>query len=61
MEVWRHGGMETGVLDYDIAYFHIHQHCELHKGSSYSGTPLIQTPMGQKKVSVLVRCPHFRG
>ena len=27
----------------------------------YSGTPLIQTPMRQKKVSVLVRCPHFRG
>ena len=24
--------------------------------------PLIQTPpMGQKKVSILVRCPHFRG
>ena len=22
----------------------------------YSGTPLIQTPMGQKKVSILVRC-----
>ena len=25
-----------------------------------SGTPLIQTPMGQKKVSILVRCPYFR-
>ena len=23
-----------------------------------SGTPLIQTPMGQKKVSILVRCPE---
>ena len=27
----------------------------------YSGTPLIQTPMGGKKVSILVRCPYFRG
>ena len=27
----------------------------------YSGTPLIRTPMGQKKVSCLVRCPQFRG
>ena len=27
----------------------------------YSGTSLIGTPMGQKKVSLLVRCPHFRG
>ena len=25
------------------------------------GTSLIRTPMGQKKVSLLVRCPHFRG
>ena len=28
---------------------------------SYSGTSLIRTPMGQKRVSLLVRCPHFRG
>ena len=27
----------------------------------YSGTSLIQTPLGQKKVSLLVRCPDFRG
>ena len=27
----------------------------------YSGTSLIRTAMGQKKVSLLVRCPHFRG
>ena len=27
----------------------------------YSGTSLIWTPMEQKKVSLLVRCPHFRG
>ena len=27
----------------------------------YSGTSLIQTPLGQKKVPVLERCPHFRG
>ena len=27
----------------------------------YSGTSLIRTPMGQIKVSSLVRCPHFRG
>ena len=27
----------------------------------YSGTALIWTLMGRKKVSVLVRCPHFRG
>ena len=27
----------------------------------YSGTSLIRTPMGQKEVSLLVRCPHFRG
>ena len=26
-----------------------------------SGTSPIQTPMGQKKVSLLVKCPHFRG
>ena len=26
--------------------------------ANYSGTPLIQTPMGQKKVSILVRCPE---
>ena len=25
-----------------------------------SGTPLIQTPMGQKKVSILVRCPGLQ-
>ena len=26
------------------------------------GVPLVQTPMGQKKVSIiLVRCPYFRG
>ena len=25
----------------------------------YSGTSLIRTPMGQKKVSLLVRCPHL--
>ena len=25
-----------------------------------AGTPLIQTPTGQKKVSILVRYPHFR-
>ena len=24
-----------------------------------SGTSLTGTPMGQKKVSLLVRCPHF--
>ena len=29
--------------------------------NGYSGTPLIQTPMGQKKVSFLARCPYFRG
>ena len=27
----------------------------------YSGTSLIRTPLGQKKVSLLVRCPDFRG
>ena len=27
----------------------------------YSGTSLIRTLMGQKKVSFLVRCPHFSG
>ena len=27
----------------------------------HSGTPLIRTPLGQKKVSSLVRCPDFRG
>ena len=27
----------------------------------YSGTPLIQTLLGQKKVSCLERCPYFRG
>ena len=27
----------------------------------YSGTSLIRTPMGQKKASLLVRCPNFRG
>ena len=26
----------------------------------YSGTSLIRTPLGQKKVSLLVRCPDFR-
>ena len=32
-------------------------------GKCVYGTSLIWTPMGQKKVSllVLVRCPHFRG
>ena len=28
---------------------------------SYSGTSLIRTPMGQKKVSFIERCPYFRG
>ena len=27
----------------------------------YSGTSLIRTPLGQTKVSLLVRCPDFRG
>ena len=27
----------------------------------YGGTSLIRSPMGQKKVLLLVRCPHFRG
>ena len=27
----------------------------------YRGTSLIQTPLGQMKVSLLVRCPDFRG
>ena len=27
----------------------------------YSGTSLIRTPLGQKKVSGLGRCPYFRG
>ena len=27
----------------------------------YSGTSLIRTPLGQKKVSLLVRCPDSRG
>ena len=27
----------------------------------YSGTSLIRTPLGQKKLSLLVRCPDFRG
>ena len=27
----------------------------------YSGTSLIWTPLGQKKVSLLVRCPDFTG
>ena len=27
----------------------------------YVGNTLIQTPLGQKKVSLLVRCPDFRG
>ena len=26
----------------------------------YSGTSLIHTPMGQKKMSMSVRCPYFR-
>ena len=29
--------------------------------SNYSGTSLIRTSLGQKKVSLLVRCPDFRG
>ena len=27
----------------------------------YSETSLIRTPVGQKKVSFIERCPHFRG
>ena len=27
----------------------------------YSGTSLNRTPLGQSKVSLIVRCPHFRG
>ena len=29
--------------------------------TKYSGTSLIWTPLGQKRVSLLVRCPDFRG
>ena len=32
-----------------------------YQGGVYSGTSLIRTPLGQKKVSLLVRCPDFRG
>ena len=27
----------------------------------YSGTPLMRTPTGRKKVSFIERCPYFRG
>ena len=27
----------------------------------YSGTPLNRTPLGEIKVFLIVRCPHFRG
>ena len=28
---------------------------------TYSGTSLLRTPLGQLKMSLIVRCPHFRG
>ena len=30
----------------------------MHRVHIYSGTSLIRTPLGQKKVSLLVRCPN---
>ena len=30
-------------------------------GGLYSGTPLNRTPLGQSKMSLIERCPHFRG
>ena len=42
-----------------LANFH---HCVSHIGNTtFSSTPLILTPMGRKKVSILTRCPYFRG
>jgi len=40
-----YGALRTNVIKYTI----------------YSGTPPLQTPLGQGKVSLLERCPHFRG
>ena len=38
-----------------------HQVCSGEECPNTVGTSLIRTPMGQKKVSLLVKCPYFRG
>ena len=37
------------------------EHLQTQTDSGESGEWKIRTPMGQKKVSILVRCPYFRG
>ena len=53
----------TYLMDHKALTFDLHNKCtSVHKqGDWYSGTSLIRTHLGQKKVSLLVRCPDFRG
>ena len=57
----RRGYCEMSVGDsfmYIMLYVGVLQYLRL---KVYSGTSLIRTPVGQKKVSFIERCPHFRG
>ena len=51
----------TRELSHNDSTCHSHLTIVRHCITQYSGTSLIRTPLGQKKVSLLVRCPDFRG
>ena len=55
--------MSCSCYIYNVALFMTNQHVQMYIVYIYvySGTSLIRTPLGQKKVSLLVRCPDFRG
>ena len=51
-------GVGKGVLFREVSSV---QRCPYREVPLYSETSLIRTPVGQKKVSFIERCPHFRG
>ena len=51
--------LKISFLKSPLVQNHVYE--DVHAVRVYSGTPLIRTPLGEKKVSLLVRCPDFRG
>ena len=45
------------IMLYIQPHFYVSSEC----ASRYSGISLIQTPLGQKNLPLLLRCPDFRG
>ena len=56
--------IHTWLYMYNVAVYstgHQNLMIDVIKSRVYSGTSLVWSPLGQPKVSRLVRCPHFRG